>query len=219
MSRALIVGASGMIGNIVLKQCLEDSRIEQVVSMTRRTLGFEHNKLQEHIHENFIDFTGKEHLFEKVDYAFFCIGVYTGQVPDDQFKMITVDMAVAFADSLKNHSPSATLCFLSGQGADLTEKSRMSFARYKGMAENYLLNKDFKSLFIFRPAYIYPVETRKEPNVTYSILRFLYPILNKIYSKGAIRSDALGKAMFTAALTGAPKTILENEDIKAILTL
>ena len=103
---------------------------------------------------------------------------------------------------------------MSGQGADLKEKSRMSFARYKGMAENYLMSLDLGGLHIFRPGYIYPVEKREEPNLAYRIYRRLYPILNKIMPSTAITSEQLAKSMLKAGLNGTEKTILENEDIK-----
>ena len=154
--------------------------------------------------------------FENVDAAYFCIGAYTGKVPDDKFKVITVDFAKSFGDAIKQSSPQAILCFLSGQGADLKEKSRMSFARYKGMAENYLMSLDLGGLHIFRPGYIYPVEKRKEPNLAYRIYRSLYPVLNKIFPSAAITSEQLAKSMFKAGLEGTGKTILENEEIKKV---
>ena len=132
-------------------------------------------------------------------------------------RKITVDFALAFADMLKKHSSSATLCFLSGNGADQTEKSRISFAKYKGMAENYLIKKDFEELYIFRPAYIYPVEERVEPNFSYRFFRKLYPLMKKIYPNGVITSEQLGQAMFKAGISGAKEMVLENPAIKLMV--
>ena len=217
MKKALITGATGMIGSIVLRECVQSNQIKKVISITRRSSGAAHPKVEEVIHNDFSDYTPVEKYFEHVDAAYFCIGVYTGQVNDVDFKKITVDFAKTFANTLKQHSPNAVLSFLSGAGADRKEKSRMAFAKYKGIAENYLITKDLGGLYIFRPAYIYPVEKREEPNIAYRFYRRLYPLMKNLLPSSTITSEQLGKAMFLAALNGTEKTILENEDIKAIL--
>jgi uncharacterized protein YbjT (DUF2867 family) len=214
MKKVLITGATGMIGNIVLQHCLASEAVQTVVSLVRKPSGALHPKLTEIAHRDFLNYDGLEAAFTGVDAAYFCIGVYTGAVPDAQFREITVDYTKIFADKLKTHSPGAVFCFLSGAGADPLEKSRTPFARYKGMAENYLIGKGFGALAIFRPGYIYPVEKRAEPNVAYRIFRLLYPLLKNIMGPNAsIRSTDLGAAMFKAGLTPPDKTILENRDI------
>lgn len=205
-----------MIGGIILRECLASNDVAKVTSIARKPGGIEHPKLEEVIHSDFTSYAGLEEHFKNIDAAHFCVGVYTGQVPDDKFKVITVDFAKAFADAVKDNSPKATLCFLSGAGADQKEKSRVSFARYKGMAENYLLAKSFDGLYIFRPGYIYPVEKRKEPNWTYSLMRKLYPLFKTFYSSGMITSEELAKAMFKAGMEGAHRTVLENQEIKKV---
>ena len=157
-----------MIGNLVLTNCLKSDKITEVRSLVRKPTGQTHTKLTEIIITNFEYYSTQEDLFKDISAAFFCLGVYTGQVPDELFKKITVNYAVEFAKTLEKNSPQATLCLLSGAGADRTEKSKTSFALYKGMAENQIakLNLKFHS---FRPAYIYPVDPRKEPNVGYKI--------------------------------------------------
>lgn len=205
-----------MVGRIILRECLNSSDIETVISLSRKSIGISHPKLQEVIHADFLDYTGLDAYFKEVDIAHFCIGVYTGQLPDAKFKEITVEVTAAFAEMLFANSPQSTFCFLSGAGADSTEKSRMSFARYKGMAENHLIKRGFGRLFIFRPAYIYPVEKRKEPNISYRIFRWLYPVLKSVMATSVIPSETLGKAMFQAGISGAATTVLENEAIKNI---
>ena len=216
MKKVLLTGASGMIGNIILQQCLKSSEVGEVISIVRRPSGTSHSKLNEIVHSDFMDYNNIQTSFQGVDAAYFCIGVYTGQVPDDEFKKITFDFAQAFADVLKAKSPNVKLSFLSGQGADQKEKSRVSFARYKGMAENYLIAKNFEGLYIFRPGYIYPVEKRKEPNFSYRLFRKLYPLMKSIFPKAVITSEQLATAMFKAGLKGTDKMILENEDIKLV---
>jgi len=216
MKNAIIVGASGMVGSIVLRECLASDQIAQVTSITRKKSGINHPKLVEIIHNNFLDYSSMAEQFKNHAAAYFCIGVYTGQVADAEFKKITVDFTKVFADALKKNSPNATFCLLSGAGADQKEKSRIAFAKYKGMAENYLISKDFEQLYILRPGYIYPVEKREEPNIAYRIYRRLYPLMNRLLPSAAITSERLGKAMFHAGISGAHKAVLENEDIKEI---
>lgn len=201
-----------MIGNLVLTNCLNADKITEVRSLVRKPTGLTHKKLIEIVIENFEDFSTHEDLFKDVSAAFFCLGVYTGQVPDDPFKKITVNYAVEFAQTLKKNSPQATLCLLSGAGADRTEQSKTSFARYKGMAENQIAEMDLK-FHSFRPGYIYPVEPRKEPNIGYKIMKALYPIFKLSGDKYSIKSTDLANAMFNVGLNGAAEQILENQDI------
>jgi hypothetical protein len=114
---------------------------------------------------------------------------------------------------LRKNSPHSTVCFLSGAGADQTEKSKVSFARYKGMAENDLVSKGFNQLYIFRPGYIYPVIKRKEPNFSYSLFRFLYPLIKLLGKRYSIKSTELAKAMFNIGINGSQGSILENPAI------
>ena len=201
-----------MIGNLVLTHCLNAVKITEVRSLVRKPTGLTHKKLIEIVIENFEDFSTHEDLFKDVSAAFFCLGVYTGQVPDDVFKKITVNYAVEFAQTLKKNSPQATLCLLSGAGADRTEQSKTAFARYKGMAENQIAEMNLK-FYSFRPGYIYPVEPRKEPNIAYKIIKALYPIFKLSGDKYSIKSTDLANAMFNVGLNGAAEQILENQDI------
>jgi len=216
VKKVIIAGASGMVGGIILRSCLEDPSVEKIHSIVRRPSAVTHPKLKEIVHTDFSDFSTIKDDFKNQDAAFFCIGAYTGQVSDDLFKKITVDFVKAFADTVKENSLMVRFCLLSGQGADQSEKSSIAFARYKGMAENYLMTKAFNGLHIFRPAYIYPVTKRKEPNFSYRLFRKLYPLMKNLFPKWVITSEQLAKAMFKAGLHGTEKTILENEDIKQV---
>ncbi|MEM9051408.1 MAG: NAD-dependent epimerase/dehydratase family protein [Bacteroidota bacterium] len=217
MKTALIVGATGMVGNHILDYCLESEEISKVKVLTRRPTGKSHSKLEEIIHKEFSSYEGAGSTFENVDMGFFCIGVYTGSVKDDLLREITVDYAEAFAKSLINGSPESTLCFLSGQGSDRTEKSRMSFAKYKGMAENLIDKMGFKAWYSFRPAYIYPVVPREEPNWMYSLSRKIYPIVKLMGKNASVKSSELAEAMLKVGLEGHEKTILENKDIVSVI--
>ena len=135
-------------------------------------------------------------------------------------RKITVDYTVEFARVFRRSSPDASFSFLSGSGADPTGRSRMAFARYKGEAEKALLGSGFHRLYIFRPAYIYPVEPRKEPNLSYRVLRSVYPVFQLLFPNQVIRADDLAKAMVDVAIRADAKTeqaILENRDIRAMV--
>jgi len=123
MKNVIIAGASGMIGNLILEHCLSSSSVAQVIALVRRRTQNEHPKLKEIVIENFADYSDSSSFFQNIDTAFFCIGVYTGQAPDNEFKIITVDFAVAFAQALKANSPKATLCLLSGAGTSRSDVS------------------------------------------------------------------------------------------------
>ncbi len=212
----IITGATGMVGELILKECLNHPDILQVTSISRSPLRLEDKKIIEIRRDDFTDYTSIEQHFKNISIAFFCLGVYTGQVSRNEFRSITIDYTRVFVETLKRNSPQAVLCFLSGQGADQKESSRLAFAKDKGIAENLIINQQLGETYIFRPAYIYPVTPRKEPNFSYRIMRKIYPLYNKVYPQGSITSLQLAKAMFMVGLEGADKMILENQDIKKI---
>jgi uncharacterized protein YbjT (DUF2867 family) len=153
------------------------------------------------------------------DAAVFCLGAYTGVVSDAELRTITVDYTVEFARVLRGSSPDAAFSFLSGSGADPTGRSRIPFARYKGEAEKALLAAGFPRVYIFRPAYIYPVEPRKEPNLSYRLLRAIYPAFRVLFPDQVIRADDLARAMVDAAVRGTGEhrgPVFENRDIRAL---
>ena len=216
MKNILIAGASGMVGQLLLQECLSSANVAKVFALVRRNSTTTNDKLQEIIIEDFSDYAAHQEVFQNIDAAFFCIGAYTGEVPDALFKTITVDFAIAFAKALQQNSPTANLCLLSGAGADRTEKSRTAFARYKGMAENGI-SALVLNFYTFRPGYIYPVTRRKEPNLMYRISRRLYPIIKLLGKNASIKSTELAHAMFIVGLGGTEKEILENRDILELL--
>lgn len=215
MKNVIITGSSGMIGGLVLQECLQREDVARVTTITRRPSGIQHPKLVEIIHQNFLDYSDIEGSLEGQDICFFCIGVYTGQVPAEAFKTITVDYTKAFAETLKKASPNATFCFLSGQRADREEKSHILFAREKGIAENALLSLDFPHIYIFRPSYIYPVTPRHEPNVLYRFMRILYKVVSPLIPGIGVPSTRLAHKMIEVGFGGGTKTIYEHHDIRS----
>ena len=154
-----------------------------MTAIGRRKLGISHPKLDEVLHQDFADCSALAETLSGQDAAIFCLGTYTGSVSDAELRKITVDYTVEFARVLHGSSPDAAFSFLSGNGADPTGRSRMAFARYKGEAETTLLAAGFPRVYIFRPAYIYPVEPRKEPNFSYRVLRAIYPAFRVLFPK------------------------------------
>ncbi|MPQ46871.1 NAD-dependent epimerase/dehydratase family protein [Marinifilum sp. N1E240] len=218
MKNVLITGASGMVGNIILKHCLKSLEIAKVTSFVRRFSDNKHPKLNEVLVKDFKDYSPYQHEFQNIDVVYFCIGVYTGAVSDLKFREITVDYTNSFVDVLKIHSPKANFCFLSGGGADRTEKSRMSFAKYKGIAENYFFST-LDNAFTFRPAYIYPVEKREEPNFSYKLSRLLYPLIKMFGENVSITSEELAYGMFKIGIEASGQKIYENRDILSSIKL
>jgi uncharacterized protein YbjT (DUF2867 family) len=218
--RIAIVGATGMVGGYALRYALALPDVERVMSISRRKTRISHPKLDEVLHQGFSDCSALARTLAGQDAAVFCLGTYTGSVTDAEMRTITVDYTVEFARVLRGSNPNASFSFLSGSGADPTGRSSMAFARYKGEAEKSLLEAGFPRLYIFRPAYIYPVEPRKEPNFSYRLLRSVYPVFQLLFPNQVIRADDLAKAMVDVAVrTGAEteRMVLENRDIRSMV--
>jgi uncharacterized protein YbjT (DUF2867 family) len=217
--RVVIVGASGMVGGYALGYALENSAVGSVTSIGRRKLGISQTKLTEVLHRDFADCSALAGVLSGQDAAVFCLGTYTGSVSDAELRTTTVDYTIEFARVLRGSSPGAAFSFLSGNGADPTGRSRIPFARYKGEAENALLAAGFPHVYLFRPAYIYPVEPRKEPNFSYRLLRGIYPVFRVLFPNQVIRADELARAMVDAAVSGTGQRggpVFENREIRAM---
>jgi uncharacterized protein YbjT (DUF2867 family) len=218
--RLVIVGATGMVGGYALRYALDNSEVKSVTSIGRKKLGISHPKLKEVLHQNFADCSALSDVLSGQDGAVFCLGTYTGSVSDAELHRITVDYTVEFSRVLRGSSPGAAFSFLSGNGADPTGRSRLAFARYKGEAENGVLAAGFPHVYLFRPAYIYPVEPRNEPNFSYRLLRTVYPVFRVLFPNQVIRADDLARAMVDLGLRQTHERkglILENRDIRAMV--
>jgi len=218
-TRLVIAGATGMVGGYALRYALDHPSVGLVTVIGRRQLGISHPKLNEVVHKDFADCSSLAQPLSGQDAAVFCLGVYTGSVPDEELRTITVDYSIEFARVLRASSPGAAFSFLSGSGADQTGRSRMAFARYKGEAEKALLAAGFPRLYIFRPAYIYPVKSRLEPNFSYRLLRAIYPVFRRLFPNQVIPADDLARAMVDVAVRGKSQresVVLENREIRAM---
>jgi uncharacterized protein YbjT (DUF2867 family) len=218
--RLVIVGATGMVGGYALRFALDNFAVTSVTSIGRKRLGITHPKLKEVLHQNFADCSPLADVLSAQDAVVYCLGTYTGSVSDEQLRVITADYTIEFARVFRGSSPNAAFSFLSGNGADPSGRSQLAFARYKGQAEKALLAGGFPRVYIFRPAYIYPIEPRKEPNFSYRLLRAVYPIFRVLFPNQVIRADDLGRAMVDVTVRGTEESqtlVLENRDIRAMV--
>jgi uncharacterized protein YbjT (DUF2867 family) len=208
-----------MVGGYALRYALGHADVGVVTAIGRRSLGLSHPKLTEVLHPDFADCSALAKALSDQHAAVFCLGAYTGVVSDAELRKITVDYTIEFARVLRASSPGAAFSLLSGSGADQTGGSRHAFARYKGEAEKALLAAGFPGVYILRPAYIYPVEPRKEPNFSYRLLRGIYPVFRLLFPNQVIRADDLGRAMVEVVVRGTMErqgSIFENRDIRAM---
>jgi uncharacterized protein YbjT (DUF2867 family) len=220
--RLVIVGATGMVGGSALRYSLGHPGVSGATAVARKPTGITHPKLNEVLHQDFADCSPLAGALARQDAAVFCLGTYTGAVSDAELRKVTVDYTVEFARVLRDNSPNATFAFLSGSGADPNGRSRLAFARYKGEAEKALSAAGFPRVYIFRPAYIYPVRPRREPNVSYRLLRAIYPVFRRLFPNQVIPADDLACAMVDATLHGIAgndpqAVVLENRDIRALV--
>src|ERR1700730_2498104 len=220
MKRVVVVGASGMVGGYALRYALDHPAVAAASTIGRKTAGLRHPKLKEVVHQDFADCSALAGALADQDAAVFCLGTYTSAVPDAELRRITVDYTLEFARVLRASSPNAPFAFLSGSGADPTGRSRMAFARCKGEAENALSAAGFPRAYMFRAAYISPVQPRREPNFSYRLLRAIYPAFRVLFPNQVIRADDLARTMVDAAVrgTGEGRTlVLENRDIRHLV--
>jgi len=215
--RLVIVGATGMVGGYALRCALDHPAVGTATAIGRKPTGLSHPKLKEVFHQDFADCSALAGALSGQDAALFCLGAYTGAVADAELRRITVDYTIEFARVLHGSSPTATFAFLSAGGADPTGRSRRAYARYKGEPEKALAAAGFPRLYILRPAYIYPVQPRREPNFSYRLLRAIYPAFRVLFPNQVIRADDLARTMVDVAVRGTEEgrtLVLENRDIR-----
>jgi uncharacterized protein YbjT (DUF2867 family) len=215
--RVILFGASGMVGQGVLRECLVDPEVTVVLSIVRSSTGQHHPKLREIIHKDFFDFSSIESELSGLDACFFCLGVSSAGMSEENYRRVTYDIALAAAQTLVKLNSNMTLVFISGAGTDSSERGRVMWARVKGQTENALLRLPFKAAYMFRPGVIVPLHGIKSRTmlyrVPYIVLAPILPLLKRLFPKYVTTTEKLGRAMLTAAKRGAPKTVLESADI------
>jgi len=217
--KVILFGATGMVGQGVLRECLLDDAVEAVLAVTRAPLGQAHAKLRELVHADFTNFTAIESELWGYDACFFCLGVSSVGMTEEAYRHVTYDFAVAAGKALVQRNPGMTFIFVSGTGTDSSERGRSMWARVKGQAENALLKLPFKAVYCFRPAFIRPlhgiVPRTRLLRWLYAVTVPLYPLLKLAFPGHVTTSERVGRAMINVAEKGFPSRILENRDINA----
>lgn len=208
--KVVLFGASGMVGQGVLRECLLDDDVTSVVSIVRSATGTSHPKLHEIVHRDFSDIPPIE-----ADACFFTLGVSSAGMSEDDYRRVTYDLTMAAATALHRVNPAMTFIYVSGAGTDSTEHGRVMWARVKGATENALLAL-FPNAYMFRPALIQPMHgirsKTRSYRIFYAIARPFFPILRR-FPKQVTTTERLGRAMLAVAKHGAPKRVLESADI------
>ena len=218
--KVLLFGATGMVGQGALRECLLDPDVESVLAVVRSATGQRHEKLREIIHEDFTNFAAIDGQLAGYDACFFCLGVSASGMKEADYHHITYDFTMAAAETLVRVSPDMTFLYVSGAGTDSTERGRWMWARVKGKTENALLRLRFKASYMFRPGYIQPrhgiVSKTRLYRAGYSVMGPLFPVLRRIAPKYMITTEDVGRAMLQVAKHGADKRVLENYELGAL---
>jgi len=216
----LIFGATGMIGQGVLRECLRDPDVAVVKAIGRSATGVSHPKMRDVLHRDMGSFAAIESELRDVDACFFCLGVTSAGLTEAAYASVTYDIPVAAATMLAQLNPSMTFILVSGAGADSSERGRVMWARVKGKAENAILRMPFKG-YVFRPAVVQPMHGIKSRaaiyNGAYLLLRPLMSALRRLFRSYVLTTEEIGQAMLLVARQGAPKRLLESRDISALL--
>ena len=211
--RAIITGATGMVGEGVLHECLQHPDVEQVLIINRKPSGVAHPKLKEIIHPDFFNLSPLEGELSNYNACFFCLGVSSVGMSEADYHHLTYDLTMHLAQILARLNPQMVFCYVSGAGTDSTERGRSMWARVKGKTENHLLQLPFKEAYMFRPGYLHPTPGLKNTLKYYRAFTWLYPVLRRFFGKYVSTLQELGLAMINAAAKGYHKPVLEVKDI------
>jgi uncharacterized protein YbjT (DUF2867 family) len=215
--KVLLFGATGMVGQGVLRECLLDADVTEVVTLGRTATGVAHAKLREIVHRDMFDYAALEGDLNGVDACFFCLGVSSFRMSEAEYTRLTYDMTMAAATTLARLNPQMTFVYVTGAGCDSTEQGSSMWARVKGRTENALLRLPFKAAFMFRPGAIVPMHGVRSKTALYqsiySLTRPVLPLLQRVFPNAIVTTEQVGRAMLAVAKRGAPSPILESRDI------
>jgi len=212
-----------MVGKGVLLECLESSLVESILVVNRESIDTKHDKLKEIIHSDFFDLSAVESELTGYNACFFCLGVSSAGLSEQDYHHLTYELTLNFAKTVSGFNKDMTFCYVSGAGADRTEKGRSMWARVKGKTENALLKLPFKAAFMFRPAYIQPMKGVKSKTrlyqIVYDVFGFLYPVWKVLFPKSVTTTELLGLAMINVVSKGYEHQILETRQINQLAML
>ncbi|MDB5001917.1 MAG: epimerase [Mucilaginibacter sp.] len=214
--KVIITGTTGMVGEGVLLECLENPAVEQVLIVNRKHYDMQHPKLQELLVPDFFDLTKVTTQLTGYNACFFCAGISSVGVKEPEYTHITYDLTLHFAETLSKLNPDMVFTYVSGSHTDSTEKGSIMWARVKGRTENALVKLPFAGVYNFRPGFMKPTEGQKSMKTFYKIIAPLYPLLHLFMAKQLLTLRDVATAMINAVLKGYPKSVLEIGDIKVL---
>ncbi|MCR8558583.1 NAD-dependent epimerase/dehydratase family protein [Mucilaginibacter sp. BJC16-A38] len=217
--RAIVTGATGMVGEGVLHECLLSPHVESVLVINRKPCGVVHPKLKEIIHADFFDLSAIETQLSGYNACYFCLGVSSVGMKEPEYYKLTYSLTMHVAETLSGLNPDMVFCYVSGGGTDSTEKGRVMWARVKGKTENDLMKLPFKKVFNFRPGYMHPTKGLKNVLPYYKYITWLYPFFKIVLPNMVSTLAELGLAMINVTVFGYEKQILEVKDIKVVAHL
>jgi hypothetical protein len=211
--RAILFGGTGMVGEGVLHEALDDAAVESILVIGRRSCDVRHEKLREVLHDNFYEYTAIKDRLRGYNACFFCLGVTSVGKSEEVYRRITYDLTLAAAQTLSRLNPDMVFCCVSGAGTDSTETGRSKWARIKGKTENDLMKLPFKAAYAFRPGFMKPTPGLKNTLTFAKVLAPLYPVMALLLSKYVCTLKDVGRSMILAVENGHPKKVLECMDI------
>jgi uncharacterized protein YbjT (DUF2867 family) len=216
--KVIIFGATGMVGQSALRECLFDEKVQEILTIGRNRTGQQHKKLNEIELNNLTDLSSIENKITGFDACFFCLGVSSTCMKEEEYTRITYDITLSVAKTLARLNPQITFIYVSGSGTDSSEKGRSMWARVKGKTENALLHLPFKAAYMFRPSVIIPLHGVKSKTKLYQFFYDVMKPLNSLLLKlnSVITSEQLGKAMIEVARNGYSNPIIESNQLKKI---
>lgn len=216
--RVLLFGATGMVGQGVLRECLLDSKVDAVLTVGRSMPGQHHAKLQEIAHADLFDLSSMEARLTGFDTCFFCLGVSSAGMAEPKYTRITYDLTLSVARTLLRLNPSLRFLYVSGMSTDSSEQGRTMWARVKGRTENELLRLGFDRAYMLRPGAIVPLHGIQSKTavyrILYTVLRPILPWLQRTFPAYVTTTEELGRTMIAVAASGTPSRIFENREIR-----
>ena len=214
--KVIVTGATGMIGEGVMRQCLLHPEVERVLVVSRKSCGVTDPKLKEILHQDFQNLSSIVSDLKGFDACFFCLGVSSVGLKEPEYRKLTYDLTMHFANTVLQVNPGITFTYVSGVGTDSTEKGKSMWARVKGKTENDLLKLPFAKAYMFRPGYIHPMPGYKNTLKLYAAFTWSYPVIKRVFPKFVCTLKDVAMAMINCVNKGPEKKILEVNDIKAL---
>lgn len=215
--KVILFGASGMVGQGVLRECLAAPDVDEVLVVGRSALGVADPKLREIVHQDLFDYAAIEPMLSGYDACFFCLGVSAAGMDEPRYTRLTHDLTLAAAGTLARLNPAMAFVYVSGAGTDASEQGRSMWARVKGRTENALRRLPFRAVYLFRPGFIEPAHGERSKTRVYRLIYALsgplVPLLRRLFPRQILSTVSIGRAMLSVARHGATNAVLESADI------